>query len=43
LLSNSESIVGTSYCSMSDNFVYRTGRELAYERAMELYYAKYGK
>lgn len=28
---------GTAYCSLSDNFCYKTGRELAYERAYKCF------
>lgn len=43
VLSNGESIVGTSYCSMSDNFCYKTGRDIARERAMKQYVAAHGE
>jgi hypothetical protein len=43
VLSNGESIVGTAYCSMSDNFCYRTGRQIALERAQKQYREQHGE
>lgn len=43
VLSNNKPIVGTAYCSMSDNFCYRTGRQIALERALKQYREEYGE
>jgi hypothetical protein len=43
VLSNDDAIEGVAYCSMSDSFVYRTGREIARQRAMKAYCARYGE
>lgn len=43
VLDNGDSIRGVSYCSLGDNFSYRIGRELAYERACDAYNKAYGE
>jgi hypothetical protein len=43
VLDNNETIVGVSTCSLADNFSYRIGRELAYERAVDAYNKAYGE